>query len=146
MNPSTRKDFIMLLRALSQGWNISVAPQPELSYLIGKGPRFYGPLNLTLKQKKMYFKDPLYLRLTCNYRKLVETFHVVSERQTAVYFCLSLITISAVWTIGHFWCRFLQQLDRLRLTTVNRDRTRQNETFIYTIQPMLHNFSSPRLN
>jgi len=42
-------------------------------------------------------------------------------------------TITAVLTVGHFWHRFLQQLDRLRLTTIYRDRTRPNETYIYTI-------------
>jgi hypothetical protein len=36
--------------------------------------------------------------------------------------------------------RFLQQFDRLRLTTIYRDRIRLNETFIYTIQvsPAIH--------
>jgi hypothetical protein len=40
---------------------------------------------------------------------------------------------TAVLTIGKFWRCFWQQLDRLRLTTIYRDRTRPNETFIYTI-------------
>jgi len=42
-------------------------------------------------------------------------------------------TSTAVLTVGHFWRCFQQQLDRLRLTIVNRDITRPNKTFIYTI-------------
>jgi len=42
-------------------------------------------------------------------------------------------TSTAVLTVGYFSRRFLRQLDRLRLTTVYRDRTKPNETYIYTI-------------
>jgi hypothetical protein len=42
-------------------------------------------------------------------------------------------TSTAVLTVGHFWHCFYRKLDRLRLTTINRDQTRPNETFIYTI-------------
>jgi hypothetical protein len=42
-------------------------------------------------------------------------------------------TSTAVLTVGHFKRRFWQQLDRLRLTTIYRDRTRPNKTYIDTI-------------
>jgi len=41
-------------------------------------------------------------------------------------------TGTAVLTVGHFYRRFWQQLDRLRLTTIYRDRTRPNEAYVYT--------------
>ncbi len=42
-------------------------------------------------------------------------------------------TSTAVLNIGHFQRRFWRQLDRLRLTTLYRERTRPNETYIFTI-------------
>jgi hypothetical protein len=38
-----------------------------------------------------------------------------------------------VLTVGNKLALLLATADRLRLTTINRDRTRPNETYIYTI-------------
>jgi len=37
-------------------------------------------------------------------------------------------TSAAVLTVGHFWRRFWRQLDRRRLPTIYRDRTKPKET------------------
>ena len=67
-----------------------------------------------------------YLEFMKIYRKLVETFHVVSECNTFisvdVWYSIGPIG-AAVLTVGYFQCCFWRQLDRLRLTTINRDRT-----------------------
>jgi hypothetical protein len=69
----------------------------------------------------------------------METLHVVSECERdcclfqLIFNTCACTTSTAVLTVGHFWRHFQQQLERLRLITVNRDGTRPNETFIYTI-------------
>ncbi len=74
-----------------------------------------------------------------SYRKLVRYFHIVSECMTVIYFSWSLI-LSLAEPVQLFWPLVTfgfgvasRQLDRLWLTTVNRDRSRAKETFIYTI-------------
>jgi hypothetical protein len=61
----------------------------------------------------------------------VETFHIVSECKTAIYFsrCLvqGLLNNTAVLTIGTNTASLLTTAARLRLTTNNRDRTRQQD-------------------
>ncbi len=72
--------------------------------------------------------------------KVVETFHVVSECKTVIYFSWCWIQalaqpVQLFWplvTFGVTSCDSLT-IDRLRLTTINRDRKRPNETFILTL-------------
>ncbi len=69
----------------------------------------------------------------CSHRILVETFHVVSECKTAVYFSWSLIHALAQ-PVQLFWLLVTSSNSFTDSdVTVNRDRTRQNKTFICTI-------------
>ncbi len=68
-----------------------------------------------------------------------ETFHIVSKCKTSVYFSWSLVQaidkqIQMFWGLVLKLASHLVTADRLMLTTINRDRTRLDETVIYKIQ------------
>jgi len=78
--------------------------------------------------------------MECGYHKLVETFHVVSECKTAIYFSWSAIhalakPVQLFWPLVTFGVASSNSLTDSDFTTVIRDSTRPNETFIYTIRP-----------
>jgi len=68
----------------------------------------------------------------------VETFHVANECKTAIYFRRCLVQALAQWySCFNHWNSFnIASFDSLTdsdITTINRDRTWRNYTFIYTI-------------
>ncbi len=82
----------------------------------------------------------IFFQITLSYHKLVETFHVASEFQTAVYFnwwltaqfSVDQVTVTVYCVSLLYYSQTYQEF-----TVSNRDRTRPYKTFIITVKLLI---------
>ncbi len=135
---------------MHQFWGLSQTRTNFWTNIREKGQNNFVTFFPKLENVLLRFKEQnnfiTWRKLSClesyTYCKLVETFHVVSECKTAIYFSWSLIqALPNQYNCFDCWS-LLASSNSLTDSQVciNKDRTRQNETFIYTIHRVGHRF------